>query len=112
MEKVFVVKRVAAKLHGSEAAIDTAMVQVADLMADMVQARKDLKVSATVASGATDKVMAALAALAEARTVMVAAHAELDEARLRLGVRTKMMGWDPKDSSLKTEEEERLAEAS
>ena len=111
MEKVFVVKRVASKLHGTEAAIDEAMVQAADLMADMVQARKDLRISATVASDATAKVMAALAALGAARTAMVEAHSELDETRLRLGVRTKMMGWDPKTGAAQTTEE-RLSEAS
>lgn len=111
MEKVFVVKRVAGKLHGTEAAIDAAMVQAAELMADMVQARKDLRVSATVGSVATDKIMAALAALSEARTAMVDAHSELDETRLRLGVRTKMMGWDPKLGALQTTDA-RLSEAS
>ncbi len=111
MEKIFVVKRVAAKLHGSEAAIDAAMVQTAEMVAELVQARKDLGVSATVASVATDKIMAALTALGEARSAMVAAHGELDQTRLRLGVRTRMMGWDPKEGSLAVEDE-RLSEAS
>lgn len=111
MEKIFVVKRVAAKLHGSEAAIDTAMVQVADLMADMVQARKDLGLSATVGADATAKVMAAMAALSEARTAMVDAHGSLDQTRLRLGVRTKMMGWELKEGSAQVADE-RLSEAS
>ena len=111
MEKIFVVKRVAAKLHGTEAAIDAAMVQTAEMVAELVQARKDLGVSATVASAATDKIMAALTALGEARAAMVEAHGELDETRLRLGVRTKMMGWDPKLGALQTTEE-RLSEAS
>ena len=99
MEKVFVVKRVAAKLHGTEAAIDAAMVQVAEMMGELVQARKDLGLSATVAAGASTKVAAAVAALSEARSAIVAAHAELDETRLRLGVRTKMMGWEIKLSA-------------
>jgi len=111
LEKIFVVKRVAAKLHGSEAAIDTAMVQVADLMADMVQARKDLGLSATVGADATAKVMAAMAALSEARTAMVDAHGSLDQTRLRLGVRTKMMGWELKEGSAQVADE-RLSEAS
>ncbi len=112
MEKIFVVKRVAAKLHGTEAAIDTAMVQAAEMMADMVQARKDLGLSATVASGATAKVMAAMAALSEARSAMVDAHAELDETRLRLGVRTKMMGWEIKLSAGEPTADEQVAQAS
>lgn len=111
MEKVFVVKRVASKLHGTEAAIDVAMVQAAEMMAELVQARKDLRVSATVGSAATAKVMAALAALSEARTAMIEAHSELDQTRLRLGVRTKMMGWDPKEGSAEVADE-RLSEAS
>jgi hypothetical protein len=115
LEKIFVVKRVASKLHGTEAAIDAAMVQAAELMADMVQARKDLGLSATVAAAATDKVMAAMAALSEARTAMVDAHGELDQTRLRLGVRTKMFGWDAKEGSAQVADvgaDERVAEAS
>lgn len=111
MEKIFVVKRVASKLHGTEAAIDAAMVQAAEMMADLVQARKDLHLSATVGATATAKVMAAMAALSEARTAMVDAHGELDQTRLRLGVRTKMMGWDAKEGSAQVQDE-RLAEAS
>jgi hypothetical protein len=111
MEKIFVVKRVASKLHGTEAAIDAAMVQAAEMMADLVQARKDLGLSATVGATATAKVMAAMAALSDARTAMVDAHGELDQTRLRLGVRTKMMGWDSKEGSAQVQDE-RLSEAS
>ena len=113
MEKIFVVKRVASKLHGSEAAIDAAMVQAAELMADLVQARKDLGLAATVGADATTKVMAAMAALSEARTAMVDAHAGLDEVRLRIGVRTKMIGWDKLEGSAQVQiEDERLSVAS
>ncbi|MFZ0266861.1 hypothetical protein [Caulobacter sp.] len=111
MEKIFVVKRVAAKLHGTEAAIDTAMVQAAEMMADLVQARKDLGLAATVGASTTAKVMTALAALSEARSAMVEAHAELDQTRLRLGVRTKMVGWDKMEGSAQVQEEVRLADA-
>ena len=114
MEKVFVVKRVASKLHGTEAAIDAAMVNAAGLMADMVQGRSDLKLSATVGAAATAKVMAAMAALSEARTAMVEAHGEMEQTALRLGVRTKMFGFDSKEGSLQAPEvtEERFSEAS
>lgn len=111
MEKVFVVKRVASKLHGTEAAIDAAMVQTAEMMAELVQARKDLGLSPTFAAGATTKIVAAVAALSEARQAMVAAHADLEETRLRLGVRTKMIGWDLKEGSAQVADE-RLSEAS
>jgi hypothetical protein len=35
--------------------------------------------------------MGAMKALSEARTAMVAVHGELDEAKLRLGIRTKLI---------------------
>ena len=38
----------------------------------------------------------ALAALGEARTAIVGAHNELNEVKLRIGVRTKMTGWEDK----------------
>lgn len=113
MEKVFVVKRVAAKLHGTEAAIDAAMVQTAEMMSELVEARKDLGLSPTFAADVTSKVIAAMAALSEAREAMVSAHADLDEKRLRLGVRTKMIGWDLKDyPSLSAEAEQPAAKVS
>jgi len=112
LEKVFVVKRVASKLHGAEAAIDAAMVQTAEMIAELVQARKDLGLAATVSAGATAKIMTAMAALSEARTAMVDAHGDLDQTRLRLGVRTKMVGWDKMEGSAQVHVEERLAEAS
>ena len=110
MEKIFVAKRVAGTLHGAEAAIDAAMVETAAVMADMVQARKDLGLSATVGAAATAKVMAAMAALSEARTEMVGAHAELEQTGMRLGIRTKMIGW-MKDTA-QVQDEVRLSEAS
>lgn len=109
MEKIFVVKRVAGTLHGAEAAIDAAMVETAEVIADMVQARKDLGLSATVGAAATAKVMAAMAALSEARTEMVAAHGELEQTAMRLGIRTKMVGW-MKEAQI--ENNVRLSEAS
>jgi len=115
LEKIFVVKRVASKLHGTEAAIDAAMVQTAEMMSELVQARKDLGLSPTFGAEVTSKVIAAMSALSEAREAMVSAHADLEEKRLRLGVRTKMIGWDMKDGSLASaspSDQERVAEAS
>jgi hypothetical protein len=100
VEKVFVAKRVANKLYSTEAAVDAAMVEVAEMMAELVQARKDLNLSATVGHGVSAKFVDAMQALSTARTAVVEAHAQLDETRLRIGVRTRMGG------SLKPEEEE------
>ncbi len=92
MEKVFVAKRVANKLNVTEAAVDAAMVEVAEMMAELVQARKDLGLSPTFAHGASVKVADAMQALTIARTAVVEAHLQLNESRLRLGIRTSMVG--------------------
>jgi hypothetical protein len=92
VEKAFVAQRVANKLFATESAVDAAMVETMEMMAELIQARKDLGLSATVANGASAKFAEAVQALAAARTAVVDAHAELDETRLRIGVRTRMIG--------------------
>jgi hypothetical protein len=92
VEKVFVAKRVASKLYATEAAVDAAMVEVAEMMAELVQARKDLNLSATVGHSVSAKLVEAMQALSSARTAVVEAHGELDQTRLRLGLRTRMGG--------------------
>lgn len=96
MEKVFVAQRVASKLFATENAIDAALAEASELMADMLRARKDLGLSAVVGDGAAAKLVEAIAALGSARTAMVAAHGELNDAKLRIGVRTKLAGYEDK----------------
>jgi len=90
MEKVFVAQRVAKKLFSTEAAVDSAMSEAAELMSVMLAARKDVNASLVFADDVQVKMMEALKALSEARTAMVGVHGQLDEAKLRLGIRTKM----------------------
>lgn len=92
MEKAFVAQRVANKLFATEAAVDAAMVETMEMIAELVQARKDLGLSATVGNGVTNKLSEAVAALTTARTAVVEAHAELEEVRQRVGIRTKLIG--------------------
>ena len=94
MEKAFVAQRVATKLFSTEAAVDQAMVEATELMADLLKARQDVKVSMVFADDVQVKLMSAVKALSEARTAMVGVHNELAEAQLRLGVRTKMNGYE------------------
>ena len=96
MEKVFVAQRVASKLFATENAVDAALAEASELMADMLQARKDLGLSAVVGDGAATRLVEAIAALGAARTAMVAAHVELGDAKLRIGVRTKLAGFEDK----------------
>jgi hypothetical protein len=94
MEKVFVAKKVAVKLFATEAAVDGALSEAAELMSVMLAARKDVNTSLVFADDAQVKLMEAIKALSEARTAMVGVHNELAEAQLRLGIRTKMGGED------------------
>jgi hypothetical protein len=94
MEKVFVAKGVAKKLFSTEAAVDGALVEASELMSEMLKARKDVNVSMVFADDVQVKMMEAIKALSEARTAMVGVHSELNEAKLRLGIRTKMDGMD------------------
>jgi hypothetical protein len=96
VEKIFVVQKVATQLWATENAVDSAMSEASAMMADMLQARKDLGLSAVVADGAFTKLVAAIGALGEARAAMVAVHGELDNAKLRIGVRTKLAGYEDK----------------
>jgi hypothetical protein len=104
MEKAFVAQRVAQKLFSTEAAVDSALAEAAELMSHMLQARVDLKVSTVFADDAQVKMVEAIRALSEARTAMVAVHGELNEAQLRLGVRTKMDFQKPPFHALRTTE--------
>jgi hypothetical protein len=96
MEKAFVAQRVAKKLFETEAAVDGALVEAAELMGEMLKARKDVKTSLVFADDVQVKMMEAMKALSEARTAMVGVHNELNEAKLRLGIRTKMLGYEDK----------------
>lgn len=92
MEKIFVVKRVARKLWSTEAAVDGAMKEASELLADCLKAQQDIKMSSVFADGVQVKLLDAMKALSEARTAMVAVHGELDEAKNRLGIRTTLGG--------------------
>ncbi len=112
MEKIFVAQRVGSKLIATENAIDNAMIEAAGLMADMLQARKDLNLSVISGDKAHSKLVQAMALMAEARTAMVDAHNELGELKLRLGVRTKLVGieHDDKNIDVPTGSQRRLRE--
>ena len=92
MEKAFVAQRVAKKLFVTEAAVDGALAEAAEFMSELLAARKDVDASMVFADDVQVKLMAAMKALSEARSAMVGVHNELNEAKLRLGIRAKMVG--------------------
>ena len=90
MDKVFVAKRVATKLRSAEHSIDAALIEASELVGELLRARMEVGVAANVGDTAMAKLAAALSALSEARTSMVAAHTDLAEVQLRVGIRTRM----------------------
>lgn len=90
MEKVLVAKTLANKLFSAEDAVDEAIVKASALLSGMIEAKAQLNVSLSTADPAVAKVAEALAALSASRTAMVAAHRQLEESKLRVGIRTKM----------------------
>ena len=99
MEKAFVAQRVAKKLITTEAAVDGALVEASELMSEMLRARQEVGASLHFADDVQVKMMEAMKALSEARTAMVGVHNELNEAKLRLGVRTRMGVEKPPEQS-------------
>jgi hypothetical protein len=92
VEKAFVAQRVANKLFATEGALDNAMSEAAELLGDMLRARTEVNASLTFADDVQVKMLEAMKALSEARTAMADVHNGLAEAKLRLGIRTKMNG--------------------
>lgn len=107
LDKAFVAQRVATKVWSAENAVDAAMTEAANLMADIMAARQDLRVSADVTDAATAKLVEAMSALSQARTSLIDMHGELATAKDRLGIRTKMIGmWDKPPPPPVTSEED------
>lgn len=96
MERALVAQQVANKLFATENAIDKAIAEASALVAELVTARQELGVSAVFADESFTKATVAIAALGQARTAMVAAHHDLNDAKLRVGIRTTMVGFSPK----------------
>ncbi len=92
MEKALVCQRVANRLFDTERSIDAAMAETAATMTSLVEARVQLGLSSVVADDATNKLAQAIATLSQARSAVVAAHNELNDVKLRIGVRTKLIG--------------------
>src|SRR5438045_2923316 len=74
MTKIETADHVAATLYATENAIDTALVQAAQLVQSIIEARKELNVSAAQCEVAQARAAEAIAALSEARRTVMASH--------------------------------------
>ena len=92
MDKAFIAKRTQEKLVATEAAIDLALIETTQLLADLLQARADLGAPVAFADDVQVKLTETVAALSSARTAMGVVHSGLEEAALRLGIRHRMAG--------------------
>ena len=97
-DKMLVAQGVANRLFATESAIDAALAEASGLMAEMVAGRGELRISATVGQDAGYKVAEAIATLAQARRAVVEAHHELQQVKLSIGIRSKMLGEHQKDA--------------
>ena len=68
------------------------MEQTMTLISGVSETRRELGLAATVGNDVTAKLADALAALADARTAVVQAHGQIADLKLRVGIRTKMIG--------------------
>lgn len=85
MYKAEVVNGVAEELYATEKALDAAIAQTGAFVQTMIASREPLGVSAIAGAGAQAKAMEAVAALAEARNAIIAAHQELAKDHRRMG---------------------------
>jgi hypothetical protein len=92
MDKVLIAKRTQEKLVATESAIDLALIETTQLLADLLQARSDLGAPVSFADDVQVKLTETIAALSSARTLMGQVHSGLEEAALRLGMRPRMAG--------------------
>ena len=108
MEKALVAQRVANRLFSTENSVDAAILEASHLMAALIEARQEMGVAATLGTTAVSKIAVAMSALTAAREACVEAHHELAEVKLRVGVRTKMVGTGPKGFAAPTSVEHDL----
>ena len=92
MDKAFVAKRVVTKLHSTEKTIDSALLEVSELVAELINARREVGLSTTVGDKELAAAAEALAALNTARASLVKTHKGLGRIAAALHIPVKMQG--------------------
>jgi hypothetical protein len=92
MDKAFVAKRVVSKLHATEKTVDSAILEVSELVSELITARREVGLSTTVGDKELAAVIEALAALNTARASLVTSHKGLGRIAKALHIPVKMNG--------------------
>jgi hypothetical protein len=92
MEKALIAQRVANKLFATENAVDSAILSATQLMGGLMEARQEMGLNAVLGTEAVARCAQAIGALTEARRAVVDTHNQLNDVKLRLGIRTRMDG--------------------
>jgi hypothetical protein len=85
-ERRIAANKIAEQLFAAEAAIDAAVAAVAQLTAVMPMARQEANVPASVGQDALAGAMATCQQLVEARARIIATHAALRDAQVKIGL--------------------------
>ncbi len=83
---------IADRLMEAERSIDAAIAAVADLNGYMPMARTRLNIAACIGHDAIEAAAGSFSALIRARAQMIAAHNELAETKIQVGLREMAMG--------------------
>lgn len=105
MDKAFVAKRVVSKLHATEKTVDSAILEVSELVSELITARREVGLSTTVGDKELAAVVEALAALNTARASLVTSHKGLGRIAKALRIPVKADG-GVKPEINETEEED------
>ncbi len=98
MENVFLASAAQAKLHRLEAALEDVKLLAGSLEGDLVQLRRELNISATVAQSVMNHVHGAQAAMGAAQKEIAASHVKLDALRDRFAIPVTDTGvWKEED---------------
>jgi len=92
VEKALAAQQLANKLFATEAAVDAAITEAMTLLTGMMETRKAFGLSASVGDTAAAKVAEAISTLAAAKSAIVVAHGEMADLKVRVGIRTKLIG--------------------
>ena len=93
MDRTLVASAVAENLFATEDAVEDALSRAVLLMRRMMDARRELGLSATTGDPALRRVTAAVNALGEAQKEIVRTHGELESLRTEIGLR--IIGFGP-----------------